>query len=730
MKAPAPTRRHFLQLGMAGLSAAILPTLSGCALPVIPKRPRPEPQDALGWVQHHDGRTTLFLPRVEMGQNILTAFKQIVCLELGVAWGTVDARLHGTEDIGRVRATVGSESMKDFALPLAQACAALRDALAQGQTQGTLTVTPRPLEALRSLNAAGTPRRMPLEQGMAIVRGQPLYVADVRRPGMLFGRVLRAPVSPELKARLRPFDEAAARSVPGFVAIVRDAVLTVGGSVGVGIVARTPGTLDRIEQALGLRWDVDTSFEQDTIDEAIDIDRRLAAGRPLAHQIHGERVANDHDGAAWDVDLRIDVPLAAHAPIEPRAAVAEFDLDRSRLQLWVGSQDVFYQRDVMVKRLGLAEEQVVVYGQRVGGAFGGKTICTVELEAAVLARAVKAPVKVQWSRAQEFQLGFHRPPSSHRIRARLKNGRLQDWWHAFASSHILFSSAVVPPWLQRLTNVIGDDGVARGAALPYRAAARRTEFDLLRLPVHTGPWRGLGAGPNALAIESAIDECARHAGADPVQFRLDHIEDTRLAAVLRRVAAAAKWPSMANRPMVARGDARGDGRGDGRGDARLGRGVACGIYKAMSYAAVVADVEVSVATGQVRVLKLWCAHDCGRVVDADEVRAQCEGNLVWGLGMVLIEALPVAASQVAATSFEQSPIPRLHDVPSMEVLLVDSSQAPTGAGETAIVASAGAIANAIRDAVGWRPQRMPVRAADLQAMMAVAQPKAGHVRGQ
>jgi isoquinoline 1-oxidoreductase beta subunit len=137
----------------------------------------------------------------------------------------------------------------------------------------------------------------------------------------------------------------------------------------------------------------------------------------------------------------------------------------------------------------------------------------------------------------------------------------------------------------------------------------------------------------------------------------------------------------------------------------------------MSYAAVVADVEVNVGTGEVRVLRLWCAHDCGHVINADQVRAQCEGNLVWGLGMVLVEALPVSAGQVAATSFAQSPIPRLHDVPSLNVLLVDSAQAPTGAGETAIVAAAGAIANAVRDAVGGRPQRLPMQAAELRAIM-------------
>ena len=702
MKTPATARRRFLQAGAAGWVVAVMPSLSGCALPVIPKRPKPALEDALGWVRHQDGRTTLFIPRVEMGQNILTGLKRIVCLEMGVAWDAVDARLHGTADIARVRATVGSESMMEFALPLAQACASMRDALASGQRPGPVKAVARPLAELRSLQprdsrAAG--QRFALEQGLAIVRGEPLFVADVRRPGMVFGRVLRAPASPEVSARLIDANETAARAVPGFVALVRDPLLASAGGVGLGIVALTPGALDRVEQALGLAWQVDGSFEQAAIDVAIDIDRRLATRPRRSYQVRDDRLATD---SAWDLDLRIDVPLAAHAPIEPRAAVAEFD-DRGGLQLWVGSQDVFYQRDVIVKRLGLAEAQVLVHGRRVGGAFGGKTLCTVELEAAVLARAARLPVKVQWSRAQEFQLGFHRPPSSHRIRVRLKDGRLQDWWHSFVSSHILFTAAALPPWLQRLTNIIGDDGVARGASLPYRAAAVRTEFDLVRLPVFTGPWRGLGAGPNVYAIESAMDECARHLRVDPVQFRLDHIADDRLAGVLKRVAAVAQWGRpQQSAPQVKRG-----------------RGVACGIYKAMSYAAVVADVEVSIATGQVRVTRLWCAHDCGLVIDPDQVKAQCEGNLVWGLGMALIERLPVAASQVAATSFAQSPIPRLTEVPAMEVVLVASALHPTGAGETAIVASAAAIANAVRDAIGLRAQHLPLRAAELHALMVV-----------
>lgn len=674
----ALSRRGWLQLSGAGLTVALF---NGCALPVIPKRPTPSLDDALGWMRFESGRYTLWLPRVEMGQGVLTGLKQIACAELGVGWEAVSVKLPGTRDIGRVRATVGSDSIKDYALPLAQACALLRDAVARGGFPSAGARPPAP-----RWPGVDRPdlRRVPLEQGEAIVTGLPLYVADVRRPAMVFGRVLYAPQSPEFASSPRAFDEAAARAQPGFIALVRHGLFEQGKARGLGIVARTPGALDRIERALAVQWQAQAGPADWR--RRLDIDARLAEGDRLPHAVHDDAVPPD---GAWDLDLRFDIPPAAHAAIEPRAAVAEFDA-AGRLQLWVGSQDVFYQRDVVARRLGLDDDAITVHSHRLGGGFGGKTICTVELEAAVLARAAGRPVKVQWTRAQEFVQGFHRAPSSHRVRARLKDGRLQHWWHGFVSSHILFTNAGMPPWLQSVSRFIGDAGVARGAKLPYRTALRETRFALQRLPVLTGPWRGLGAGPNHFVVESVIDECARLAGQDALAFRLAHIEDARLARVLRQVTLRAGW----GRPLAGE---------------RVGRGLACGIYKEMSYAAVVADVTVA-ADGTVRVLRLCCAHDCGRVINAEQVRAQCEGNLVWGLGMVLIEELALdERGNVAATSFADSPIPRFSDMPDLHIDLVDTGEPPTGAGETAIVAAGAAIANAIRAATGVRLRTLPCR---------------------
>lgn len=689
MSAPTIGRRGFLALG-GGLTVTFLAggPLVGCSLPVIPKRPQPDPESAMGWIRHRDGRYRLWLPRAEIGQNIGTALKQVACEELGADWDQVELRLPATGDIAPVRATVGSESVQDFALPLAQACATLREAIAAGRRDGLLAAEPRPMAMLRAF-AAGAEggrhvgRSPEPEQVRAILRGAPVYAADIRLPGMLYGKVLHAPSSPALSARPLSWDAAAAAEIPGFVALVEDANLRLAQSDGLGLLATTPEALDRIAAALRVRWQVSGSFGQADLDGALDIDRRLARGG-LSHRLAADRIDRR---APWDVDLRLDIPAGAHAGIEPRAAVAEMREDR--LRVWCGSQDSFYIRDVLARRLDLPAAAVSVQAMRAGGAFGGRTLCTVEMEAAVLARAAGRPVKVQWDRGQEFRQAFHRPPSSHRIRARLRGGRIADWWHGFASSHILFTNAALPRWMQAVVEVMGDDGVARGALPGYRIPRRRIEHDLVALPVLTGPWRGLGAGPNGTAIESAIDECARAAGADPLAFRLAHLAEPCLAEVLRRTAAAAGW-----------GDPAAAGRG---------RGIACGTYKGMSHAAVVADVAVD-GNGAVQVERLVCAHDCGLVINPDQVRAQCEGNLVWGLGMAMGDHLPVADGEIKAATFADAPIPRFGEVPAMEVVLVEGGGPPAGAGETAITAASAAILNAVRDATGRRPVRLPLAA--------------------
>lgn len=725
------SRRAFILAG-GGMTVALV---SGCSLvPPIPKRPMPETEDALGWIQlTSDGRWRLWSPRMEMGQGIMTSLRLLAAEELGVPPGQIDVRLPSTDNINRVKATVGSDSIREFALPLARASATLRDAVLaraaarlgpastlhfeNGRVINSagasvalseiarpaiqLEVEDRPVGELRAFSAINrrhTGRVGPVAQIEDIVGGRPLYAADIRLPGMVYASILRSPWIPELAPNLDSLDEAAAREVPGFIDIVRH-----DGLAGTALVAANPAALDAMREAANPGWTGPEGLADPMV--TVDIDAAFAADDFTKSE-------GSVDSGPWTIDMRLDLPLAAHGAIEPRCAVTRFNEDGT-LEIWCGTQDPFFTRDLLARDHELPLENIVVHAMRVGGGFGGKVIATVEREAAFIAKAIGRPVKVQWTRADEFQGSYLRPPYSHRVRARVGgDGNISDWWHATSSSHVFFTNASVPAWLQRITNLFGDAGTTRGLLPPYGFARQRTDYKLTRLPVYTGPWRGLGAGPNVLAIEMAMNAAAQTTGQDPLDFRLRHLDGVgndetgdpaRYAACLRRAAAMAESEPVA-------------GVKAGR---VVARGLAGGNYKGMSYAAAVAEVvlrhnnEGRITDIQVR--KIWCAHDCGLVIDPDGVRAQIEGNLVWSLGMVLKEQLDAPDGAAAQTIFGEYEIPRMSDMPALDIQLIESTAAPTGAGETAIVAGAGAIANAVVRASGVTPARMPITVAMLNA---------------
>jgi len=661
-------------------------------MPVLPTRPAPDVQAAAGWISHNDGKYILTLPRIEMGQNITTSLKQIACTELGADWNAVEVKLHDTS-MQKVRSTVGSESIQYFAEPLAQACAALRDALTNGKTVSDgERVDPRPIDELRSFKKGALGRQSPeLVHGREIVTGKPLYAADIHRPGLVYGRVLRAPSSSEVTSKPKSWNINAARAVPGFLGVIEDCGPAIGKATGLGIVASRPGALSLIADALDIEWDVGSLPPQTDIQALIDVDKHLNSG-PLPHTAL-EGVPED---GVWDIDLRVDLPFASHGQIEPRAAVAEWK--EGQLKVWAGAQDAFFHRDFLADHFGVSQGDVTVQSCRIGGAFGGKVPCSAEAEAAALARAVQRPVKVQWTREQELTQAYHRPPSSHRVKARLEKGRVSDWDHQQVSSHVIFTPFAIPKWLQSGTDLaVGDPGTARGMETAYQFARSRAQYQLERLSVHTGAWRGLGAGPNMLTAETAMDEAARIAGIDPLDFRLVHISDPRLKTVLERVGSISNWQGSAVRK---------------EGGKRYGRGIACGIYKQVSYAATVADIILD-DEGEITITHMWCTHDCGRVFNADQVKAQCEGNLAWSIGMVLCAGLPVKDGRVVAEGFFHSPVPIMSQFPEMTIDLIESSEKPVGAGETAMISGPAAIANAVRSATGIRASRFPLEPKEL-----------------
>jgi CO/xanthine dehydrogenase Mo-binding subunit len=720
------SRRRFLQAtGWTAAGVTVIYFGGRSVLSRLPSFDIPGEEAGAAWLQiGPDGRCRMFCPRAEMGQHASIGLAQIAAEELNVAVEAIDIRFPDASEIPQVILTAGSMSLALFAEPTARAAAALREVMrgraaklagadpaAVADSMGGFelsdgrTLTYRDLaageavvldggkvpearlysfDATRSHRQIG--RRAAPPQLEPIVTGAPVFASDVRLPDMLFGRTVKPAVR---NAVLAGVDDAGAGNIPGVVQVVIDRERNF-----VGVVGETPGSVDAAIDALDVDWMLPSPFDQQTIDALIDVDSALARG-DLEHTPEGDRFDPE---TAWDIDLRFEVQVQSHAMQETRAAVARVTRANGRetAEIWTGSQDLWVIQRHAARDLGIPEGRVTVHALRRGGAFGGREHYDVERDAARLARAVGRPVKVQWSREDEFRAARNRPSSTHRVRLRAdERGRLTDWWHAFVSGHIVFARERLPGWLLPPVRLIGDLGVARGCLPPYAAERKRVEYRDVDLPIDLGTWRSLGAAPNTFAIESAIDELARRRNLDPVELRLRNLppEHGRLAACLRRTRELAE-----KSPLPA--------------GAAVGRGYACGIYEENSFVAASADVRIDAETGDVRVLRMCCAEDVGLAINPDQLEAQIEGNLTWGIGMALSERVEIGRSDIASLNFDRYEIPRIQDAPEFEIEIESPrSIRPAGAGETTIIVGPPAIANAVRDATGRRHTALPIRSA-------------------
>lgn len=722
------SRRRFLRAaGWTAAGATVVYYVGRRTFPIFPSTKAPAATGGAAWLQvRPDGRIEMLCPVHELGQGSSTALAQIAAEELNVAVGDIDVKLPTTAEIPAMRFTTGSQSIALHARPTARAAAALREelrkraasrfgvapaALADGVAgfileDGRLVsyrdvVAGRPIVLdADELPVAplytfddNRPRRqvgqsaLPL-QSWDIVTGRPVFAADIRLPNMAFGRAVPAPLA---GARIVEIDDRAARTVAGVVAVVVDRDRDF-----VGIVAETPGALEQAHERLRVRWDRPAPYTQADLDRAVDVDVALARGGLERRVADADVRPESH----WDVDLRLDLPVLHHAAQEPRSAVVRFDQEAgaASVEIWAGSQDAFVNQKKAADELGWPADRVVLHTTRVGGAFGGRATYDVVRDALLLARTAGRPVKVEWSRADEFLGDRNRPPSSHRVRIRVDaEGRITDWWHAAVSGHVLLSELLAPPWLlPPLRLVMADFGATRGIHTHYAATRKRIEFSDVVLPIHVGQWRSLGAGPNNFAIETAIDALARRLGRDPVECRLANLAPSngRLARCLTTVR-----EGLAARPRQAHPG--------------FGRGYACGTYHDHSYVAVGFDVLVDRANQKVRVLRAMCAQDIGLVINPDLVRAQIEGNIFHAIGQVLMEQATIADGGIACRRFGDYPTPTFADAPEIEIALIgDVSGPPAGAGETAVIAAVPALANAIADAIGSPVSRLPFRLGD------------------
>jgi CO/xanthine dehydrogenase Mo-binding subunit/aerobic-type carbon monoxide dehydrogenase small subunit (CoxS/CutS family) len=371
----------------------------------------------------------------------------------------------------------------------------------------------------------------------------------------------------------------------------------------------------------------------------------------------------DVERALAEAPVRLDATYAtayiAHVPLETRAAVAEWEGER--LTVWTGTQRPFGVRAELSAELGVPEEDVRVIAPTAGSAFGGKHRGEVAIEAARLARDAGRAVKVHWSRAEEFEAAYVRPAAVIDVRSGAhSDGSLTAWEFLNVGSG------------------------AAGIGCPYEIPSQRVTYQPADSPLRGGSYRGIGATANHFARESHLDELAQELRADPVELRLRHLEDERLADVLRAAAERAGWND------------------------RSGLGIACGVEKS-AYVATCAEVSVE-RDGTIGVRRLVTAFECGAIVDADNLTNQIEGATVMGLGGALFERVEFAQGRLVTRSLSQYRVPRFSDVPTIDVVLLNRPDVPSaGAGETPIVCVAPAVANAIFVATGDRLRSLPLQ---------------------
>jgi isoquinoline 1-oxidoreductase len=687
------SRRGFLRTVGGGLVVALL----WRELPALAQRGGQQVPDEIGaWLHvNEQGAVTVYTGKVEIGQNIRTSLTQVVAEELHTPVGRISLVMADTQLVPFDMGTFGSQTTPQMASRLRRVAAAAREALLdlaaeQGKVEraglvvrdgqvvdpktdktfafGELTKGKKLMKAI-GRDTATTPaekwtvegKPIPKVDARAIVTGSHKYASDVSRPGMLFGKVLRPP---SLKAELVSVQTGDAEAMKG-VTVAQDK-----NSGFVGVAAPTQHAAEQALAAIKAEWKATPQLAGDDLFKHLKESRGGGGGRggggfggrgggPQGSVPDGLKAA-DHTAEAT-----YTVAYIAHTPLEPRAAVAEWSED-SKLTVWTGTQRPFGVRGELMSAFGLPAERVRVIVPDMGSGYGGKHSGESAIEAARLAKAAGKPVKLVWTREEEFTWAYFRPAGVIEIKAGVtRDGTLTAWeFHNYNSG---------------------------GSAMqtPYVVPNSRHEFHNSDAPLKQGPYRGLAATANHFARESHMDDLAHALKMDPLEFRLKNLKDERLRAVLQAAAKQFGW-----------GQAK---AADGHGF-----GIAGGTEKG-SYVAACAEVAADVKTGRVRVLRVVTAFECGAVLNPEHLKNQVEGATVMGLGGALTEAIRFDDGKILNPRFSEYKVPRFPDTPLMETVLLDRKDlSSAGAGETPIVAVAPAVGNAIFAASGIRLRSMPM----------------------
>ena len=710
---PRPSRRGFLAgAAAAGLTLGFSPVLGRLASAA---EAGADPFTAYLTIAP-DGTVTVLAAHIDMGQGIYTGIATLVAEELDADWSRMrvegaagNPKLYGNIMWGGLaqgtggstaipsswdryrlagaaaRAMLVEAAARAWGVPAREITAAdgvLSHASGRSAGFGELAVAaarlPPPARPVLKDPSAwrliGNPDLRRLDS-VAKTSGTQPFTIDVQLPGMLTAVVSHPPA---FGAKVRGFDAAAARAVPGVVDVVRI-------SRGVAVVATGTWAAMKGREALTVDWDLSAAETRGTA-ELMDEYRRLAAGSDAAMA----RAEGDADaalaGAAKVVEATFEFPYLAHAALEPLNAVAR--MQDGVLELWGGHQMPDLYQAIAARIAGIDPAQVRMHVMMTGGGFGRRAVTDADVvsEAVEVARAIgwRAPVKVQWTREDDMTGGRYRPMYLHAIRAGLDaDGNPVAWRHRIVGQSILAGTP-----FEAMMAAKGVDGTSvEGAAnLPYAIPHLAVDLVTTSVGVPVLWWRAVGSTHTAYATEVMIDDLAAAAGKDPVAFRLALLGNhPRHAGVLRLAAEKAGWGT----PLP-----------EGRH-----RGVA--VHEAFStFVAQVAEISLD-AQGRPKVERVVCAVDCGVAVNPDVIRAQMEGGIGFGLGAILHGAINLEDGRVVETNFDGYEVLRLDEMPKVEVHILPSAERPTGVGEPGVPPIGPAVANAYRAATGKRIGVLP-----------------------
>lgn len=638
------------------------------------------PDDQLNaWIHISEkGRVTIYTGKAEVGQNIRTSLAQIVAEELAVPIENIDMVMGDTALTPYDRGTFGSRSIPYMGPQLRKAAATAREALLDmaaetwkidrasltirdgsvvsktgkkipiGQlTKGKELVRPikedvavTPVEQWK---IAGTSVRK--VNGESFITGKHRFTSDIKLPGMLIGKILRAPA---YGASLVSADLSEAKKLNGVV-IVQDGDF-------IGVAAPDLSTANKALKAIKAEWKITSPPSREEMflylkTKAENALKRNNALHPAADT-----------GASAEHLFTID--YIAHVPLEPRAGVAQWE--GNKLTVWIGTQRPFGVQEDLEKVFHLPKANIRVIQPDTGSGYGGKHTGEAGIEAARLAKEAGKPVKVVWTREEEFTWAYFRPSGVIAVKATTdKEGKLSSWEFHNCNSG------------------------GSGLETPYEVKNKKEQFHQTDSPLRQGSYRGLAATANVFARESIMNDLAEDLKTDPLTFRLNNLSEERMKNVLQ--AAAEKFGWSTYQPSENRGI-----------------GIACGNEKG-SYVATCAEVAVDPSNDVVKVIRTVTAFECGAIINPEHLKNQIQGAVIQGLGGALFEKIDFNNGKILNGTMSRYRVPRFADIPVVEVVMLNRKDIPSaGAGETPILAIAPAIRNAIAKATGKRLYAMPL----------------------